>query len=365
MSALPPIPQDVDISTQLRGWMMGMLTDSIGYDAAIIALQGNRKPRNLIINGGLQVWQRGTSFASAAAQVTGPDRFQFARGAFALGGTLSRQASGLTGAQYCARMQRNAADASVAGLFFAYSMETLDAIPLAGQKLTLSFQARKGANYSGGVVSVVVRTGTGTDQNVFVGGGYTGNNDFASGSATLTTSYQRFSFTGTTLANTNELGFFISYTPTGVAGAADYIEIANVQLEIAPAFTVFDTLPFAETLLLCQRYYQKSFPYATTPAQNTALFDGVLQYQATRAGVNTTGTMLPMKTPMRNSTPTFTFYNPGAANALWRNRGTVADSGAASIGTNGEAVNYILNPQVAGDLVGNNIAIHWQADGEL
>lgn len=360
MSAFPPTPGDPAIGPPLRNWMDAMLMDSMAYDGAITALQGNRRPRNVLINGAFQVWQRGTSFASSATYAYGPDRWMIG---LVTNCTLSRQ-TGPSGFQFCSRVQRNVGIAAATTIYFGCSMETVDSIALAGKTVTISFQARAGAGYSGGPLSCFLRSGTGTDQNVFAGA-MTGSVDFVQGTSTLSTDWQQFEFSGTVPTNCNELAVFFFYNPTGVAGAADYYEIAAVQLEVSPAFTVFDHIPFAETYAMCQRYYQKSFPYQIAPAQNTGVLDGVLQYQCWRAGVNTTSVMLPMKSPMRHSVPTWTFYNPSAANANWRNRGTAADSGAATVGTTGEHVNYILNPQVAGDLVGGNIAIHWTADGEL
>jgi hypothetical protein len=54
----------------------------------------------------------------------------------------------------------------------------------------------------------------------------------------------------------------ISYTPVGTAGAADYLEFEEVQLEIGSIATPFEHRMFGPELLLCQRYYYRITPTA-------------------------------------------------------------------------------------------------------
>ena len=61
--------------------------------------------------------------------------------------------------------------------------------------VTLSFYARRGANYSSAssVLSYAILTGTGTDGNI--ANGLTGQANAVSSNATLTTTFQRFTVT--------------------------------------------------------------------------------------------------------------------------------------------------------------------------
>jgi hypothetical protein len=129
---------------------------------------------NPIINGGFDIWQRGTSIAVAAgtfppAFVT--DRFQIATGANGAI-TVSRQATGdttnLPNIQYCARVQRNSGQTGTSGLSLGSNLETVNSIPFAGKTITFSFYARAGANYSasGNVLTPSLFSGTGTDQSI-------------------------------------------------------------------------------------------------------------------------------------------------------------------------------------------------------
>ena len=214
---------------------------------------------NPIINGGFDVWQRGTSFASGTRAYTA-DRFEFFRQTSAAGATLTRQTSGLTSIQYCARVSRDSGNTATNILWLTNSIETANSIPYQGKTITFSFYARAGANYSSAssILNFSVQSGTGTDQNI--NGTYTGAADvIASTNATLTTTWQRFTYTGTVSSTATELAYYFDYTPVGTAGAADYYEITGIQIEVGSVATPFKRSggTIQGELAACQRYYQK------------------------------------------------------------------------------------------------------------
>jgi hypothetical protein len=218
--------------------------------------------KNALINGGMDIWQRGTTSASiTSSQVYTADRWTAVTGA-STGTVVSRQSTSdttnLPFIQYCARVQRSSGQTGTSFVQFAQSMESVNSVRYAGQSVTLSFYARAGANYSSAsnALNVLMLTGTGTDQQVLVG--YTGSVSAINSFATLTTTWQRFTFTATLATNTNEIGVDFYYTPVGTAGANDYFEITGVQLELGSTAT-----PFSRTggtiqgeLANCQRYYR-------------------------------------------------------------------------------------------------------------
>lgn len=215
--------------------------------------------KNAVINGAFDFWQRGTSFAASnSAYIYTADRWLFVGGGFTTGKTLSRQASGLTGFNYCARIQRDSGNTSTQPLYLHYTAETADSLRFAGQVVTLSFYARAGANYSGSnTLGLVVATGTGNDQSVQ---SFTGNTNVYSSNYTISTTWQRFTATMTFGSTTTEFGFYFISGASGTAGAADFCEIAGVQFEAGSQAT-----PFARAggsiggeLALCQRYYYRA-----------------------------------------------------------------------------------------------------------
>lgn len=231
-----------------------------GYDDNV----GAPAFRNVIINGGFDVWQRGTSFVMPlASPYYGADRWQMNRLGLGSGATYSRVATDLTGFTYHARCQRDSGNTGTGALYLDTSFETVNVRRLQGKYLTLSFWAKAGANYSAtsNALSVQLWYGTGTDSNYAITG-FTGATTALSSNATLTTSWTRFSFTTSAVLPTTatQLAVRIFSSHTGTAGAADYYDITGVQLEAGSVATPFEFEPFETTLRKCQRYYYKSYP---------------------------------------------------------------------------------------------------------
>ena len=234
--------------------------------------------RNFFINGGMDIWQRGTSIALTTSALTS-DRWQGYRAV--AGSTVTRQATGdttnLPFIQYCARVQRDSGNTAINTIYLGQSLETVNSIPLAGKTVTLSFYARAGANYSSAsnALTLILRYGTGTDQNVITAG-YTGSTNVISETATLTTTWQRFTYTGTIATTATEIGLQFSNTPVGTAGAADYFEVTGVQLEVGSVATQFSRAggTIQGELAACQRYYFRTGQGASTLYEPFATWSG-------------------------------------------------------------------------------------------
>lgn len=288
-------------------------TDAAAFGQITGVATGNAFRRNLLINGGFDVWQAGAggsaSIAGTAARVRTADCWWAIR-AGTTGYTVSQQ----TGAanRYALKWQRDSGNASTEAMYLAQSLETADVVWLkrgTPPTLTVSFYAKTGANYSGGDMTTALIRGTGSDENVL--DTYTGATTLGSLVQTLTGTLTRYSFSAAADTSTNELGVRFSWTPTGSAGADDSITIENVQVEVASVATDFEHLPFGDTLRMCQRYYEKTFAYATAPAQNAGAGTAPYMY-----GLSTDGLRFAAAVRRRpGASLAGTTYNPSAANA--------------------------------------------------
>ena len=289
---------------------------------------------NPVLNSAMQIWQRGTSFATTAATYTA-DRWY---AALASAGTVSRQVTNdttnLPFIQYCARFARTASSSSTTALELSQSLETVNSIPFAGKTVTYSFYARAGANYSptSGNLQVLLKTGTGTDQNVSTG--YTGSTSAINSNVVLTTTWQRFSVTASLASTTTEIGLMLSASVTGTAGASDYFEVTGVQLDIGNIALPFRT--YAGTvqgeLAACQRYlpviggqYDSllGFAYSTTGCQFTIPFQVVPR--VTPTGISLVGTVSDWRvgnTGFSAGAPTAITWNAGGTHSATINTTT-------------------------------------------
>ena len=231
--------------------------------------------RNGVINSAMQIWQRGTSTTSTNGNgLFGADRWKVYSGT--TGRTISQQVTNdttnLPNIQYCSRLARDNANTNTSAMTYWQNFETVNSRPFSGQTVTLSFYGRKGANYSeaSSNLNVVVKTGTGTDQDAFYSG-YTGSVDALNTNKVLTTTWQRFTSTFSIAATATEMAIGFTANFVGTAGAADYVEVTGVMLEIGSQASPYTsaTPTYATELAACQRYFQKSYPQATAPATNS------------------------------------------------------------------------------------------------
>jgi hypothetical protein len=192
---------------------------------------------NPVINGGMDIWQRGTTGFNPNGLVYTADRWQSYSPAIPR--TISRQtvsdSTNLPNIQYAIRLQRTAGNTATDYIAIANSFESVNSIPFANKTVTLSFYARAGANYSAAssAMKAEVYIGTGTDQSV-IATGYTGQSTpISQASIPLTTTWQRFAYSGTIASTTTEMAVrFDTNAFVGTAGANDWIEVTGVQIDL-------------------------------------------------------------------------------------------------------------------------------------
>jgi hypothetical protein len=245
---------------------VGSNGDTLVADSAAstgLRWSGGTTIANPVINGGMDIWQRGTSFSITSTNAYTADRFNVQSAGPAL--TASRQitsdSTNLPNIQYCLRVQRNSGNTSTSAIIVQSMIETVNTIPFAGKTVTVSFYARKGADFSptSSNIEVTLYTGTGTDQSIITGS-YTGQaTPINASNAVLTTTWQRFTYTATLGSTVSEMALYFRANPIGTASTNDYFEITGVQMDIGSV-----ALPFRRSggtlqgeTALCQRYYQR------------------------------------------------------------------------------------------------------------
>jgi hypothetical protein len=122
--------------------------------------------------------------------------------------------------------------------------------------------------------------------------------------------------------------------------------------------------PYIEEFRRCIRYYRKSFPFLTAPAQNAGSTGALRATQIVGASASQLLPPVVFETPMV-ATPTVTLFNPFAANGEIRNTTLNSDwSGSGTSGLNSGGF-HITGTSPGGSAAGNVAAVHWAADANL
>lgn len=301
----------------------GIQLDNAGHvsvDGVQMPNAGPLSNRNLLFNGNFQINQRGGTNSTINAYSL--DRWRSYGGP--LGFTISQQdvLSTLSTSKYALRLQRTSGNTQTNNIGVAQGIESKNCEGLAGTKLTLSFKARVGGDFSqaSDQLQSTVFYGQGTDENPV---GMTSQTSTVQDND-VTTSFATFTQTVTVPANTTQISVGFSYTPAGTAGADDYFEISEVQLERGDVATPFEHRSFADELLKCQRYYQKSYNIDTSPGATTNVGSLIWQSNGSSGAIASNPVVLP--TRMR-AAPDVDVYSPetGAEGNFRRLTSTAAD----------------------------------------
>jgi hypothetical protein len=227
--------------------------------------------RNRIINGGMEIAQRATTATGTYNSVyvyASVDRWAVFSGNSST--TQAQSTDVPSGFRNSFRLQRPAGNTGANALVCIQGIEASNCYDLSGQQVTLSFWAKRGANYSGGNLTVALITGTTADQGIAGVDSWAGRATPISTTAAITTTWTRYTFTGTVGSNVLEAAVQLFWTPSGTAGADDSVYITGVQLEVGTTATPFERRQYGQELALCQRYYEKSYAVGTVPGTNTA-----------------------------------------------------------------------------------------------
>jgi hypothetical protein len=305
--------------------------------------------RNLIINGAMQVAQRGTSTASITSSgYYTVDRFQMAN--VTLGTwTQSVENDAPTGSGFrkSLKVLCTTADAAPAAgdvlainhLFEGQNLQLISKGTASAQQLTLSFWVK--SNVTGTYIvnlrdddntrSVstsysVSASATWEKKTIVFPADTTGafDNDNAGSLGLVFFLGAGTNFTSGTL-NTSWASTVTANRAVGqtnlAAATNNYWQITGVQLEVGAVATPFEFKPFEQELKECQRYFEKSYDLSTPPGSISESSQYFFSPGAIASGAITATFPIQYKVPKRNATTAITYYSPvTGASGFIRNR---------------------------------------------
>lgn len=317
--------------------------------------------RQALINGNFDIWQRNTTFTSTdTTALFTADKWLFTNNsATNANATISRQTATNSNSAYAIRVARTAGATYASFMLLQQTLETINSKKFAGKQLSVSFQIKVGANWTGGDIIASIKSGTGTDEQSPIA--FTGAADEATVTFTPTTSSVKhtLSMSSTLSASKTQLGVtFKTGNFSGTAGANDWFEIEQVQLYVGDEVVNFEPKSFDEELDDCLRYYQKSFPYATVPANATG-GSGITHVRTQATDSYHSFPIVRLSRPMF-ATPTITLYNPGASSSDEVRNDTDTTNHPASVDFTSEKSFriYVNNSSIA---AAKDLEVHWVA----
>ena len=347
--------------------------------------------RNLIINGDMAVAQRGASFAAIADGAFSLDRWKWGNVTSTGVATVTQDTDVPTiveaGAdfKYSLKIDVTTADASVAAGDLILLTQMIEGWNLA----PLGFGAANALPFT---LSFWVKSPKTGDHTVAIAN-YANNRNYpATYSVSSANTWEKKTLTipgdtSGTWYRTNGRGAQIRWTllagttwngtddawqgsnKLAVAGQVNVFDntannfyITGVQVEFGSSATDFEFVPWDYQLRRCQRYYWKTFAYATAPGNNVG-FLGSLRGRGICVDADEPWVDVRFPVAMR-TTPTVTSYNWGTGTAgEWASSGDVADSGArpTNFNDNGGQIDNTDAAAAANDTWN----IHAAADAEL
>jgi hypothetical protein len=336
----------------------GGILQANSIDLVIAALLAEK---NIIINGDCQVAQRATRTLNTAYGFGSVDMFMAkATGTAVNAGTVNQMATGahvgISG--YALRVQ--SATITGTGIVFAcYVVSSKTAQKLVNKALSFGVDVYHDVgstiNYT-----IIAKKPTVADN-------YSSTTTIVTGSAQAvpTATKTRITFENINTGNIGDIsnGLQIEIKVECGAITTKNFEFGEFFLNIGTKALDFYPRGFETEYDLCQLFFQKSFQYATAPAQNagTTGAEILVQIPAGSASANGWTARFPEK---MYKTPTVTLFNPSATNAQarWDGGGDCTNTAADSQSEVGFRISYTTH---ASSSAGNVNRYHWTADAGI
>lgn len=346
---------------------------------------------NVLINGCFRVWQRGSTIDSTTSWANSDDTYCADRWCLLSDGNdradISQETSVVpTGFHSAIKFEVETVGAPSEKFGILQVIESQNCAHLVSDFVNLSFYARTTSgqveNLRAAVISWDSTADTVTSDVVSAWNAEGANPTLVANwtyentpsNLALNNSYQRFILEKIEIdtASTANIGVFIWVDDTDLA-ASDVFYVAGVQLEkwyAGREASDFIHRPIQRELELARRYFQKTFPQGTAPAQNLGSVVGCIgaigDGETDGAGGAHRGDFAAdwRFSPTMFSTPTITTFGPKSANSNAENTVDSTDTPVAAFNTGDSGCAFSPNPRDATDEA-DEMAIHATAEAEL
>lgn len=265
--------------------------------------------RNKIINGAMQIWQRGTSFSGVSSGSYTADRMYIG---YTGSAPTVTQVAGSTGFTYAARVTGAVGNTLTT---FGQKIESVNCADLVSKTVTISAVLLASSSQT---FTWSIFYANSTDN-------FSASTQIATGSWSVTTSATTYTATVTLPSQAaNGLQFQI-YPASAGAFTSGTFDVTGLQLERGTVATPFEYRNYQQELAMCQRYYVLTNP------SNTSRGGGLTGSMYSTTAANVFGTF---PVPMRTA-PTVTAG--GTSNTFYIS--TVSSTASATFSGFGSTIN--------------------------
>lgn len=341
--------------------------------------------RNVIINGNMNIWQRNTSFTSIADNTYNVDRYFYRKtGVMVHDLTRDTDVPGTANFQYSMKLDCTNADADIAAGDLCTQTQPIEGYnfkQFVGKTATLSFWVKATKT---GTYCISFRNSV-SDRSYVSEYTVNSSNTWEKKEITLT-----FDYTGGTWNFVNGVGLQISWvlaagstfqTTADTWQTGNYLATSNqvnacdnignlfrltgIQLELGSIATEFEYRTIQQELILCQRYYEKSYSYDVFPGAITQ--EGAHQSTITTAYFLGSGSV--PHNVIKRTDPTIILYSTNSGNS---GKGAEYDTGsifnsdrtASAVGIRSNDKSFTVQIDGTGT-AGYDFLFHHIADAEL
>ena len=344
--------------------------------------------KNLIINGAMQVAQRGTSSTGlgASAGYFTCDRWKMDFNATAGRLTMSQASDGPVGFANCIKLDCTTADTSIAAgeyimleqRFEGQDLQRIGKGTSSAKELTLSFYVKANAAFTFGVelfdndntrqITKLFTTTTGWNRiELTYPADTTGAFDDDNARSLLVTFWLHSgsTYAGGTLNSSSWASVTNANRAAGIdsffSSTSNEFYITGVQLEVGSTATDFEHRTFGDEILRCQRYFCRTYAYGT--ATGTATSNGSAT-GAAYATINYAGVPFRFPVEMR-AAPTVQIYSTQNANTTGKVTADGADGTGGTAFTGRTSTLLHRNNDSTGVVANAFIKVHVTAEAEL
>lgn len=310
--------------------------------------------KNKIINGGFDIWQRGTSFSAGGYTA---DRWLLQVDGAGATRAVSQQVltpASITGFESQFFLRYNQSVAGSGATYNIIEQRIEDVRTLSGQTVSVSFWAKADSN----------RTITSQMQQIFGTGGSAEVQSVATQTHNLTTSWQRFSYTATVASISGKTIGSDSYATFRFnfpLNSTFTVDIEGVQVERGSIATEFEQRHIADELRLCQRYYVR---YSRTDTINGIDVSNVFPIMHAYGTGSVYGKMFDLPVRMRTS-PDLTLSSPSHINPINAGGSSTGVFSAATLTSKPNFITLDSSSGSSGLTAGNASALNFTANFDL